>query len=112
MRAYFVIRLRHLHAFVSETPHMYELIQLVSGKHKDLLQHFEERAKSAIQTILVGGIASGEFCACDTKQRAADLYHASNKYNMPMCMNVQLESLEAELNSLLELLFDGLKAGQ
>ncbi|OIO73459.1 MAG: hypothetical protein AUJ57_04305 [Zetaproteobacteria bacterium CG1_02_53_45] len=110
LRAYFITRLRHMHAFVLETPHMYELVQLISGKHADLLVQFEQRAIAVLETILLAGIAAGEFRMFDARQRAADLFHACNKYNMPICMSDPVESLEAELNSLLDLLYDGLRA--
>ena len=110
LRAYFIMRLRHLHAFVLETPHMHELVQLISGKHADLLAQFEQRAIAALEAILLAGIASGEFRTCDARVRAADLFHACNKYNMPICMGAPVALLEAELNSLLDLLYDGLRA--
>ena len=110
LNVYFIARLRHLHAFVGETPHMHELVQLISGKHKDVLQHFEDRAKTSIASILEKGVASGEFRSCDITAVAADLYYATNKYNMPMCMAAPIEQLEAELSSLLQLIFHGLKA--
>ncbi len=109
LRAYFITRLRHLHAFVSETPHMHELVQLISCKHGDVLEHFERRAKSAIENMVLSGIDSGEFRPCDARTRAADIYHACNKYNMPMCLGVSVGLLEAELNSLMDLICDGLR---
>lgn len=109
LHAYFLARLRHLHGFVSGTPHMQELVQLISGKHMDVLQHFENRAIVSIQAIVQSGIDSGEFRDCDAGTIAADLYHATNKYNVPMCVSAPLDSLETELASLLALLFRGLK---
>jgi len=107
---YFMKRLQHLHAFVSETSHMHELVQLISSKHHDLLQHFEDRSKEAISLIVQSGIDSGEFSDCDAKVIAADLYHATNKYNMPLCMGVDLDLLEHELESLLRLINQGMKS--
>jgi len=109
LHAYFVVRLQYLHGFVSGTPHMHELVQLISSKHMDVLQHFENRAIESIRSIVQSGIDSGEFRDCDAASIAADLYHATNKYNVPMCVSAPLGSLEAELASLLDLLFRGLK---
>jgi len=111
LRNYCLARLRFLHRFVSETPHMHELVQLIAARHKDVLQHFEVRASEAIQKVIVAGIESGEFRCCDAAALAADIYNATTKYNMPLCMNAPLKQLEAELNSLLDLIQGGLKAG-
>lgn len=109
LHAYFLARLRYLHGFVSKSPHMQELVQLISGKHMDVLQHFEDRAIESIRSIVQSGINSSEFRDCGAAGIAADLYHATNKYNMPMCMAAPLPLLEEELNSLLDLLYLGLK---
>jgi AcrR family transcriptional regulator len=110
LHAYFLARLRYLHDFVSNTPHMQELVQLISGKHMDVLQHFESRAIESIRSVVQSGIDSGEFRDCDAAGIAADLYHATNKYNMPMCVVASLDVLEDELSSLLELIYLGLKS--
>jgi len=110
LRDFCLARLSFLHRFVSETPHMYELVQLIAGKHKDVLQHFEDRASEAIRGIIVSGMERGEFRACDTASAAADIYNATMKYNMPLCMDAPLPQLEAELGSLLDLIYAGLKA--
>lgn len=109
LREYYLARLRFLHHFVSETPHMYELVQLIAGKHKDVLQHFEDRAGEAITKIIVAGIDTGEFRRCDAALMAADIYNATTKYNMPLCMDAPLPRLESELGSLLDLIDAGLK---
>lgn len=112
LREYSLARLRFLHRFVSETPHMYELVQLIAGKHKDVLQHFENRASKAIRDIIVSGMERGEFRHCDAASAAADIYNATTKYNMPLCMDAPLSQLEAELGSLLNLIYAGLQAGK
>jgi len=109
LRDYCLARLRFLHRFVSETPHMYELVQLIAGKHKDVLQHFEDRASAAISDIIATGIDGGEFRVCDAAAVAADIYNATTKYNMPLCMDAPLKQLESELNSVLNLIQSGLK---
>lgn len=110
LHAYFLARLRHMHGFVSQAPHMQELVQLISGKHKDMLQHFENRAIESIRTVVQSGIDGSEIRDCDAASIAADLYHATNKYNMPMCVAAPLDVLEDELSSLLALIYLGLKS--
>jgi len=112
IRDFCLARLRFLHRFVSETPHMYELVQLIADKHRDVLLHFEDRASEAIGGIVVTGIDGGEFRVCDAASVAADIYNATAKYNMPLCMEAPLKQLEAELNSLLDLIQGGLRAGK
>jgi len=110
LRDYCLARLRFLHHFVSETPHMYELVQLIADKHRDVLLHFEDRAGETIRDIIMTGIDGGEFRVCDAASVAADIYNATAKYNMPLCMDAPLKQLEAELDSLLDLIQSGLKA--
>ncbi len=112
LRDYCLARMRFLHRLVSETPHMYELVQLIAGKHKDVLHHFEDRAVQVLRDIIVRGIDDGEFCVCEVAAVAADIYNATTKYNMPLCMDAPLKQLEAELDSLLDLIQGGLKAGK
>ena len=109
LRKYFVARLRYLHGFMSETPHMHELVQLMISKHRDMLQQFENRARDTIRHIVTLGINRGEFRTCNTATMAADLYNATTKYNMPMCMDMPLEILESELESLIGLLYKGIQ---
>jgi len=111
IRHYCLARLRFLHHFVSETPHMYELVQLITDKHRDVLQHFEDRAAEAIEHMLLAGIEGGEFRRCDAAAVAAVIYNATSKYNMPLCMDAPLPELESELASVLDLVEAGLKAG-
>jgi len=108
LRAYCLARLRYLHRLVSETPHMFEMVELITGKHQNVLQHFEDRAVEAMREIIVEGIREGELRSCDAASVAADIYNATYKYNMPLCMSAPLPQLEAELDSLIGLLANGL----
>ncbi len=112
LRDYCLARLRYLHCFVSETPHMYELVQLIADKHRGVLQHFEDRGSEVIRDIIATGIDGGEFRVCDAASVAADIYNATSKYNMPLCMDAPLKKLERELDSVLSLIYAGLKAGK
>jgi len=112
LRDYCLARLRYLHCFVSETPHMYELVQLIADKHRGVLQHFEDRGSEVIRDIIATGIDGGEFRVCDAASVAADIYNATAKYNMPLCMDAPLKQMERELDSVLSLIYAGLKAGK
>jgi len=112
LRSFCLARLRFLHHFVSEMPHMYELVQLIAVRHKDVLRHFEDRAGETITKIIVAGIDTGEFRDCNAALMAADIYNATTKYNMPLCMDAPLPRLESELGSLLDLIDAGLKVEQ
>ncbi len=112
IRAFSLARLRYLHRFVSETPHMFELVQLIAERHRDVLQTFELRAAAQLRELIAAGISSGEIRACDAAAVAADIYNATTKYNMPLCMDAPLEQLEAELDSLLQLIGAGLAAAE
>jgi len=112
LRDYCLARLRYLHCFVSETPHMYELVQLIADKHRGVLQHFEDRGSEVIRDIIATGIDGGEFRVCDAASVAADIYNATSKYNMPLCMDAPLKQMERELDSVLSLIYAGLKAGK
>ena len=44
LHGYLLARLRYMHKFVSKTPHMHEMVELISTRHVDLLQLYENRA--------------------------------------------------------------------
>ncbi len=110
LHAFMLARLRYMHDFVSDTPHMQELVQLVSSRHGDMLRRFERRGIDCIADILQEGMSAGEFHPANAHKLAADIYNATNKYNLPMCMNAPLAELEAELESMLGLLGQALRS--
>lgn len=110
LRQYCIARLRFLHQFVSETPHMFELVELIAGKHQELLLHFEERAVESMRAMILSGVERGELRHCDAAIVARDIYNATTKYNMPLYMHAPLPELEAELNSLIDLIAGGVLA--
>jgi len=109
LRAYLIARLAYLHRFVSETPHMHEIVQLISTTHKELLQHYEDRSIDFMAEIIRQGIDAGEFSRADARLLAAQVYCAMSRFNMPLCMAMPLEQLESELDGVLELLLKGLE---
>jgi len=109
IRAYCLARLRYLHRFVSETPHMFELVELITGKHQDVLQDFEQRSRKALGSMVVRGVEQGDFQCADAGLMAMNIDHATLKYHMPLCMNTALPELETELDQLLDLIESGLR---
>jgi len=108
LASFLVARLRYMHRFVSETPHMHEIVELISTKHKDLLQHYEDRATDYMAGIIESGQQRGEVRAGDPLNMATNLYRAMISFNMPLCMFGALDEKEVQLRSLLETFFRGL----
>ena len=106
--AFLIARLRYMHRFVSETPHLHEIVELVSTKHKDLLQHYEDRAIDYMAGIIEAGQQRGEIREGDPLDLAMNLYSAMISFNMPLCMFGALQEKEVQLRSLLETIFRGL----
>jgi len=109
LRAYLMARLTYLHRFVSKTPHMHEIVQLISTTHKELLQHYEDRSIAFMTEIIRQGVDAGEFHRGDAGLLAARVYCAMSRFNMPLCMAMPLEQLKSELDGVLELLLKGLE---
>jgi len=109
LSAFLIARLRYMHRFVSETPHMHEMVELVSTKHKSLLQYYENRAIDYMAGIIESAQQRGEVRAGDPLDMARNLYRAMISFNMPLCMFGALDEKEAQLRSLLEMFFRGLE---
>jgi len=108
LSAFLIARLRYMHRFVSETPHMHEIVELISTKHQELLQHYEDRAIDYMAGIIESGQKRGEIRAGDPLDMAMNLYRAMISFNMPLCMFGPLNEKEIQLQSLLEAFFIGL----
>lgn len=109
LSAFLIARLRMGHAHFSGTRHLFDLMQLLMTRHRDLLLQSEERVIDAIAAIIERGVAQGRFHACDARQTAYDIHQASLRYNIPIYLkNNPLNVLEADLSRLLALLFKGL----
>jgi len=105
---YLCARLGFMHKFVSETPHMHEIVELISTRHQDLLQLYEKRAVDYLAMVLKEGQFKGTVKSGDVESMAADLYRATMCFNMPMCMYGLLAEKEQQLYSLLKTIFKGL----
>ncbi len=111
LEAYLLARLRYMHRLVCETPHMYEMVELVSTRHKDLLERYEERSIHCLTDIIAAGQQRDEVRRDDDAAgMAADLYRATTYFNMPLCMYGPLQEREGQLRSLLATFFTGLKS--
>ncbi len=108
LSAFLTARLQYMYKFVSETPHMHEMVELISTKHKDLLQHYEDRAIDYMASIIKSGQQRGEIREGDPLAMATNLYRAMICFNMPLCMFGALDEKEVQLRSLLETFFVGL----
>lgn len=105
---YLNTRLGYMHRFVSETPHMNEMVELISTCHKELLQSYEERAIQYMAGIIREGQSNGTVKPGDAEGMAADLYRATMCFNIPLCMYGPLDEKEVQLKSLLKTVYRGL----
>ncbi len=110
LRQYLLARLRFSHAFNCGGSHLHELVQLITERHHDLIDKYEMRVIGCLTQIIERGIKCGEFSWLDAKQAAISISAATVMFNYPMFMQETLDSMEAKLNGLLELLHQGLKA--
>lgn len=102
-------RLRLAHAHYAETRHLFDMMQLVNMRHRDLLLAYEDKVIDALAVIVQQGIEQGIFRACDARQMAYDIHQATLRYNSPINLkNNELPTLEADLSRLLALLLRGL----
>ncbi|MDX8395835.1 MAG: hypothetical protein R8K22_05430, partial [Mariprofundaceae bacterium] len=109
IKAYMHKRLQYMHEFVSGTPHMHELVELIATRHTNVLQMYETRSIQFLQLQIEKGMQDGDFNVADSAQLAADIYRATMMFNMPLCMmNAPLDVMDQQLASLLELLLRGL----
>lgn len=110
IRSFLLDRLRFMHSFVSETPHLLEMVELVMARSGDMLQHYEDRAIAYIKSALDEGMAGGRFRQADSQQLATSIFNCTFRYNMPLCMNAPLQQLEHELETMLDMIVRGLEA--
>lgn len=106
--AYLEARLGYMHKFVSETPHMHEMVELITTRHQNLLQSYEIRAIHFMAEIIKEGQLDGSVKPDDAEAMAADIYRATMCFNIPLCMYGALDEKEVQLKSLLETMFRGL----
>jgi len=109
LSAFLLARLRLAHGHYAGTRHLFDMMQLVNTRHRDMLLGFEDRVINALASIIQEGVDQGSFHACDARQTAYDIHQATLRYNSPINLkNNDLKTLEADLSRLLALLFRGL----
>jgi len=109
LSAFLLARLRLGHTHYAGTRHLFDMMQLVNMKHRDLLLEYEAKVIDSLTGIIQRGIDQGSFHACDAQQTAYDIHQATLRYNSPINLkNNQLKTLEADLSRLLALLLRGL----
>jgi len=107
---YLLTRLRFSYAFNCGGSHMHELVQLITGRHRDLIDKYDARVIGWLQQIIERGIERGEFRRQDARQAATSIAVATVVFSVPIFMQEPLENMEAKLNDLLALLHAGLSA--
>lgn len=109
LRQYLLARLRFTHALSCGSVHLYELVQLISDRHRDLIDRYDERAIGWLAKIIECGIERGEFRKQNARQTAASIFVATLAFCVPIFMQDPLEGLEEKLDNLLDLLLHGLQ---
>jgi AcrR family transcriptional regulator len=110
LRQYLLARLRFTHEFNRGGSHLHELVQLITERHRDLIDKYDERVVGWLARIIELGIERGEFRSLDVRRAAISISVATVVFCIPTFMQEPLESMEGKLNDLLELLHEGLKA--
>jgi AcrR family transcriptional regulator len=112
IHSFLLDRLRFMHGFVGETPHLHEMVEFVMTRSGDMLKHYEDRAIDYIRSALDEGMANGQFRQADSLQLATCIFNSTFRYNMPLCMHAPLNELEHDLDALVQLLFHGFEVKQ
>ena len=103
-------RLRIGHAHVADTRHLFDMMELMVNKHRDLLLTYEGKTIQALASLIEEGIKQNAFRGMDSQQTAYDMHQAMLRYNNPiMLKNNPLEILERDLQRLIQLLFQGIR---
>jgi len=103
-------RLRIGHAHVADTRHLFDMMELMVNKHRDLLLAYEGKVIQALARLIEEGIKENTFRDMDAQQTAYDMHQAMVRYNSPiMLKNNPLEILESDLQRLIQLLFQGIR---
>jgi len=109
LRQYMLARLRHTHQMSCGGEHLFELVELITRKHADLIQHFDECISNKLTHILQQGIERGELRSMDAAREAGSIMLATTVFCVPVFMREPLSVMETRLNDLIDLLYQGLK---
>jgi len=110
LHAYLLVRLRYAHHLSCGSSHLYELVQLISDRHRDLIDRYDGRSIDWITAIIERGMQRGEFRSLMAKRVAASIFIATLPFCVPFFMIEPLEAMESKLDAVVELLHAGLKA--
>jgi AcrR family transcriptional regulator len=110
IRQYLLTRLRFTHAMACGKSHTYELVQLISERHQDTIEKYDARSIEWMARVIEHGIEHGEFRPQDAGQAAASIFVATLGFCVPVLMCRSEEQMESDLNALVDLLYQGLKA--
>lgn len=102
-------RLVMTHAMACNSPHFHELVELVMQRHGDLVARYEAQVQTTIEAILRRGIAQGEMREMNADASAVAIRLATFKFCAPTYMHQPLADLQAELDGVISLLYQGLK---
>jgi len=109
LSAFLLTRLRQGHAHFAGTRHLFDMMELINLRHRDLLLAYEAKVIDALATILNLGCNQGRFHTTNPQQTAYDIHQATLRYNHPITLkNTPLDQLETDLSRLIALLYSGL----
>jgi len=110
LNQYMLTRLHFSHAFNCGGSHLHELVQLITDRHRDLIEKYDQRLVACLARVIEQGIARGEFRPQNAIQTATSIGVATMMFCIPSFMQEPLQEMETKLSGLLELLEMGLKA--
>jgi len=110
LRQYMSARLRYTFEMSCGSAHMFELVELVTQKHHDLIRNSDERVIGWIARVLQRGMESGELRKMNAEREAGSILMATAIFCIPIFMQEPLPVMEMRLNDLMDLLYQGLKS--
>ncbi len=110
LQQYMSARLNFTYNFSCSGSHLHELVQLITERHQDLIERYDERAIDKLEAIVKSGIERGEFRSMPARRAAASVFMATLVFCVPIFMHEALDVLEEKLQAVLELLHEGLKS--
>ncbi|MDX8412723.1 MAG: TetR/AcrR family transcriptional regulator [Mariprofundales bacterium] len=111
LRAFLQRRLAIGHAHFVDTRHLFDLMMIINQRHLDILLIHENRVVTAIAALLDQGVTQHLFSCPDPQHAAYDIHQATMRYNHPMSLkNNPLDRLASDLNRLIDLFYQGLRA--
>ncbi len=111
LHAFLFDALRVTYTALDEDPRVTEIAHMLSRERPDFSERQLAKERALICEILTAGNASGEFDIDDVLVTARLIQAATLKYKYPQLHSaLRLEQLEAELEGVIDLITNGLKA--